>query len=238
MAGQTAAPRAAGGWLTSPAQLVGLAAAVAMITALFLGLVVAPTEKIQGVHQKIFYMHVPIAWMAYLAFGTVLVGSIMYLVKRDSKWDIIAKSAAEIGVVATTLVLITGSLWGRPVWGAFWSWSDARLVTTLVLWLIYIAYLMLRSLGGPGPRIARFAAVLGILGFVDVPLTYVSVYLWTYLHPQPTLVPGGDIPKMYLAAFLMSLLAFTLVFAFLMTQRYRLERDKEDLAEIRQAAGL
>ncbi|MBI4236597.1 MAG: cytochrome c biogenesis protein CcsA [Chloroflexi bacterium] len=209
-----------------------------MLAALYLALVVAPLEAVQGVHQRIFYMHVPVAMMAYLAFVVVLVGSVLYLWKRDSKWDALAKSSAEIGVVATTLVLITGSLWGRPVWGAFWSWSDARLVTTLVLWLIYVAYLMLRSLGGPGPRIARFAAVLGILGFVDVPLTYVSVFLWTFLHPKPTLVPGGVVPGPILAPFLVSLLAFTLLYVYLLTQRYRLERDREELAALRQRLGL
>ena len=215
--------------------LIGYAALVTMLTGLYLGLVVAPLERVQGVHQKIFYMHVPLALIAYVSIIVVLVGSVMYLWRRNDRWDRLARTSAELGVITTTLVLITGSLWGRPVWGAWWSWSDARLVTTLVMWLIYVAYLMLRSLGGPGPRIARFAAVLGILGSVNVPLTYFSVYLWTYLHPLPTLQSAEDRPESaILVPFMVSMLAFTLLYVYLMGQRMRLEKSRDELVTLRQ----
>lgn len=219
----------------APIDLLGYAAMITMIVGLYLALVVAPLERVQGVHQKIFYMHVPLAFLAYISITVVLVGSVMYLWRRGEKWDRLARTSAEIGVITTTLVLITGSLWGRPVWGAWWSWSDARLVTTLVMWLIYIGYLMLRSLGGPGPRISRLAAVVGILGSVNVPLTYFSVYLWTFLHPLPTLQSGDDRPASgIMIPFAVSMVAFVLLYVYLMAQRIRLEKSRDELAALRQ----
>jgi heme exporter protein C len=213
--------------------LIGYAGALLMVVALFLALVVAPLERVQGIHQKIFYMHVPLALLAYVSITVTFVASIMYLLKRKDDWDHIARASAEVGVIATTLTLVSGSLWGQPVWNAFWSWSDPRLVTTLVMWLMYVAYLMLRSLGGPGPRIARFAAVLGILGFANVPITYFSVYLWTYLHPVPTL-QSGETPSEFFIPFLVSMLAFTLLYIYMMAQRVRLERSRDEVAALRQ----
>ena len=147
-----------------------------MLIALYLALVESPSERVQGIHQKIFYIHVPSALIAYISIGVVAFGSAMYLWKRTPHWDRLAYASAEIGVILTTLTLVTGSLWGRPVWGAWWNWSDARLVTTLVMWLVYVAYLMLRSLGDRGPGTSRAAAVIGILGAVNIPITYFSVY--------------------------------------------------------------
>ncbi|MDA1095733.1 MAG: cytochrome c biogenesis protein [Chloroflexi bacterium] len=222
-------------YLTVP-NAIGLATLIAMVTALYLAFVTGPVDAVQGIHSRIFYIHVPIALMTYVAFGVVFVGSVGYLWTRKEKWDRLARVSAEVGVILTTLTLITGSLWGRPVWGAFWSWSDARLITTLVLWLIYIAYLMLRSLGGPGPRTARLAAVLGILGFVDVPITYFSVYLWTYLHPLPTLFKM-NMPGSFMAPFFTGLTAFSLLYVYLMTQRYMGEKDRDALRDLRARFG-
>src|SRR4030042_5901728 len=136
-----------------------------MVAALYLVFIYVPTEATMGVVQRIFYFHVPVAWVAFLAFFVVFVGSILYLWKRESKWDILAYSSAEVGIVFTTLVLITGPLWAKPTWGVWWVW-DARLTTTLVLWLIYLAYLMVRSFALEESQGARFAAVVGIVGLI------------------------------------------------------------------------
>src|SRR5207249_1571180 len=144
----------------------------------------APTERVQGQVQRIFYLHLPLAWIAYLAFFIVFVSSVLYLWKRAARWDLLGQAAAEVGLIFTSLVLITGSLWARPVWGTWWSW-DARLTTTLVLWFIYVGYLMLRSYVVEERRAARYAAVLGIVGFLDVPLIHQSVTWWRTLHPEP-----------------------------------------------------
>src|SRR5437879_3001302 len=149
----------------------------------------APTDKMQGIVQKIFYFHVSLAITMFFAFFVVFVASIMYLWKSSDWWDAVALSAAEIGVVFCTLVLITGPIWGRPIWGTWWSW-DPTLTLTLVLWLIYVAYLMLR-IDAHDPKRARFAAILGVVGFVDVPLIRWSVEKWRTLHPKPVLIQEG-----------------------------------------------
>ena len=216
--------------------VIGIAAFAAMLIALYLAIVESPSERVQGIHQKIFYIHVPSALIAYISIAVVAVGSSMYLWKRTPKWDRLAYASAEIGVILTTLTLVTGSLWGRPVWGAWWSWSDARLVTTLVMWLVYVAYLMLRSLGDRGPGTSRAAAVIGILGFVNVPITYFSVYLWTYLHPLPTLQSSTDRPESaILVPFLAGMAAFMLLYVYLMAMKMRLEEAQDDLDALRAA---
>src|SRR5713226_6310355 len=150
------------------------------VAALYLAFVYAPTEAVQGDVQRIFYFHVPIAWVMEVSFFVVFVCSALFLWKRDERWDIYARCSAELGVVFTTLVLITGSLWGRPIWGTWWAW-DPRMTTTLILWAIYVVYLMLRSYSADRARGARYAAVLGIIGFVDVPIIHLSVVLWRTL---------------------------------------------------------
>ncbi len=220
----------------STIDIVGVAAFAVMLIALYLAIVESPSERVQGIHQKIFYIHVPSALVAYVSIGVVAVGSGMYLWKRTHKWDRLAIASAELGVILTTLTLVTGSLWGRPVWGAWWNWSDARLVTTLVMWLVYVAYLMLRSLGERGPATSRAAAVLGLLGFVNVPITYFSVYLWTFLHPLPTLQSSTDRPESaILVPFLVGMAAFTLLYVYLMAMRMRLEESQDELDDLRAA---
>ena len=220
-------------------EIIGIAAFAAMLIALYLAIVESPSERVQGIHQKIFYIHVPSALIAYISIGVVALGSIMYLRKRTAKWDRLAYASAEIGVILTTLTLVTGSLWGRPVWGAWWNWSDARLVTTLVMWLVYVAYLMLRSLGDRGPGTSRAAAVIGILGAVNIPITYFSVYLWTFLHPLPTLQSSSDRPESaILVPFLVGMVAFMLLYVYLMAMRMRLEEAQHDLDELRAAREL
>ena len=202
-----------------------------------------PTERVQGPVQRVFYLHLPLAWIAYLAFLVVFAASVAYLVKRDDRWDLLARAAAEVGVVFTTLVLITGSLWARPIWGTWWSW-DARLTTTLVLWFIYLGYLMLRSYVVDEQRAARYSAVLGIVGFLDVPIIHQSVTWWRTLHPESVvLAPGGPaMPPSMLQTLGLSLLAFTVLFAWLLRERYRLEVSRREVRTLRErraeAAGV
>ena len=145
--------------------------AVVMVVNMFFAFMYAPTEAISGHVQRIMYIHVPMAWLAFLAFFVVFCGSIMYLWKREDKWDDLASSAAELGIIFTTLVLITGPIWAKPTWGVWWTW-DPRLTSTLVLWLIYVGYLMLRAYSANRSQGMRFSAVLGIVGFIDVPIVY------------------------------------------------------------------
>jgi len=187
-----------------------------MMAALYLVFIYVPTEKEMGVVQRIFYFHVPLAWVAFMAFFVVFVGSILYLWKRDTRWDILAHSSAEVGVVFTTLVLITGPIWAKPIWGAWWTW-DARLTASLVLWLVYIAYLLVRSYASEESRGARFAAVVGIVGFVDVPIVALAIQLWRTQHPGPVIFEGGLIPSMLLTL-LVSIAAFTVLYIVLVSQ--------------------
>lgn len=192
-------------------------------------------DAMGGQLQRIFYIHVPSAWVAYLGFAIVFVSSIAYLRTGARRWDLLAHSAAEVGVVFCTLVLITGPIWAKPVWGTFWEW-DARLTSALVLWLTYIGYLFLRGLATDPSRVGRPAAVLGIVGFLNVPIVHFSVYWWTTLHPSgptpanPVADSGLGAPE--LSAFFTSLVAFTLLSAWLLAVRVRLGQLSDTVAEL------
>ena len=192
-----------------------------------------PLEAIQGYPQKIFYIHVPSAWVMYGAFSVVFASSIMVLWKGTALWDIFARCAAEVGFLFTTLTLATGMLWGKPIWGTFWTW-DARLTTTLILWFIYGGYLLVRAFARPEANVARLAAVVGIVGFLDVPIIHLSVQWWRTLHPEPVVLiiddPGGGLPASMLITLMASLVAVSLVFAWLWIQRVWQERTAENLA--------
>jgi heme exporter protein C len=184
-----------------------------------------PIERFQGLPQKIFYLHVPAAWSALLAFSLVGIASLLYLWLRDPRLDLFAESAAETGLVFSLVMLTTGPLWGKPVWGTWWTW-DARLTLTLILFFIFLGYRALRSaLSDPGER-ARFSAVVGILGMVLVPFVHLSVYLFRTLHPQPIVLKPSEpsLPWEMLRTLLTSLGVYTLLLiGFLMT-RYGLGR--------------
>lgn len=204
----------------------------AMVVNLYLIFLFAPEEQTMGQIQRIFYFHVPSAWVSFLAFFVVFVTSIGYLWKKDQKYDIIAYSSAEIGVIFATLVLITGPIWARPVWNTWWEWSP-RLTLFLVLWFIYVGYLMLRNFVEDEERGARFAAVFGIVGFVDVPLVYLSIRLWRDIHPSPVIAGGSNSglhPDMKIA-FFFSLFTFTLLYVFTLLQRINLQKSTVILSE-------
>ena len=216
--------------LVSKLTVFGAITLVLVLISTYMSLVSAPLEAVQGVHQKIFYIHVPLAFIAYASITVVFITSVLFLAKKDSKWDRIARVSAETGILSTTIVLLSGSLWGRPVWGAWWSWSDARLVTTLVMWLIYMGYLMLRSLSTSNSQTAKVASIIGVLGFINVPITYFSVYLWTYLHPLPTLQSSSERPESsILIPFLLSFIAYSAVILVIGIVRVNLEKDSDQL---------
>lgn len=218
--------------------LLGLTT-VGILLTIWAAFIYAPTEAVEGPIQRIFYAHVPIAWDSYLAFFFTLAGSVMYLWLRDDRWDAFARSSAEIGVVFTTLVLMTGSFWGKGYQGAWWWW-DARLTTSLLMWFIYVGYLGLRSFMGRTEQAARSAAVLGILGFVVTPINYLSIQWWNTLHPQPLLSLGSSpkLPGSMLLALMISLVTFTLFYALLAIEAYRLERAQGLAARLRAEAEL
>lgn len=208
-----------------------VASAVALVAALYGIFVMSPAERVQGEVFRIFYVHLSLAWLAYLAFFLVFVASIAYLWRRRPGADHLARAAAELGVVCTTLVLVTGVLWGRPVWGVWWTW-DARLTTTLVLWFIYVGYLMARSAIADPDRAARVAAVIGVVGFADVPVVQLSVTWWRTLHPQPTLTRPGALPPEMWSVLLIAALAFSLVFVRLLVLRVRLVRAEAEVEQL------
>ena len=214
-----------------------LVAATLMVVAAALALVVfyAPNDRVQGVVQRIFYFHVPMAWVAYLAFAVVAVASVAYLWRRDLRWDALARASAEIGVLFTTLVLVTGSLWAKPIWNTWWTW-DARLTSTLVLWFIYVGYIMLRAYTPDPDRAARFGAVLGIVGFLDIPIIHFSVQWWRTLHPEAVVARADpQAPAAMIATLLVSLAAMTLVYATLLLYRTMLERTRDETRELQHA---
>ena len=192
-----------------------------MIAALYMVFIYVPTEKHTGIIQRIFYFHVPVAWVSFLAFFVTFISSILYLSKRQIKWDNIACASAEVGVVFTTLVLITGPIWAKPVWGIWWTW-DSRLTTSLVLWLIYVAYLLVRSFATEPARGARFSAVIGIVGFIDVPIVFLAVNLWRTQHPTTIIFEGGLTTPMLLTL-IVCVAAFTVLYILLLVQSANLK---------------
>jgi heme exporter protein C len=204
---------------------------VLFMLALYLVFLFVPTEQTMGVVQRIFYFHVPVAWIGLLAYCMVFLGSILYLWKRDRKWDILASSSAEVGVIFTTIFLITGSIWAKPIWGVWWTWSP-RLTTALVLWFIYIGYLMVRAYAAEEERGARFAAVVGIAGFADVPIVILSITLWRTQHPGPVIFQGGLAPPMTLTL-MVSIAAFTVLFVVLLSQRIWLRQAKNEVERLK-----
>jgi heme exporter protein C len=204
-----------------------------MLVALYMVFIYAPVEKTMGIVQKIFYFHVPAAWIAFLSFFFVFLFSLFYLIRREKKWDDCAVSAAEIGFLFCSLVLITGPIWAKPVWGIWWTW-DVRLTLTLVLWLIYAGYLMLRFYVTDAEKKATFSAVIGIIGFFDVPLVFLSIRWWRVQHPRPVFAGGSEsgLDPAMAHAFIACLVAFLILFVYLLSKRVTLERLKDEVASL------
>ncbi len=212
-------------WIQKQGRLLGLVSLVLLLFGSYLGLVWSPPDVDQGDAMRILYMHVPTIWTAYLAFFIVLISSVLYLWKRDQKWDHLAGSSAELGVLLTALTLAVGSIWAKPTWGVWWTW-DPRLTTTAILFVIYAGYLMLRTLAVDPLARAKQSAVVGIIGFIDIPIVHMSVLWWRSLHQAPSILqPGQKTPLLdprMEVALCVNVVAFTVLFVFLLGQRLKL----------------
>jgi len=197
--------------------------------ALYEALVAAPTDRLQGDVYRIIYYHVPSAWTMFTFFAINFVASVAYLIRRNLKADAVAVAAAEIGVVFNTVVLVTGPLWARPVWGIWWTW-DIRLTSTLVLWLIYVSYLLLRRFSS-GAQMPLLAAALAVFGALDMPLVYFSIWFFRTQHPQPVVGGGGSIDPRMLHVWLLNWLAFECFGLLVLWSRYRLEMVRREVEE-------
>jgi heme exporter protein C len=204
--------------------------AVAAIVAALVAALTVPPEQTQGDLARMLFVHVPSIWLAYLSFTIALVGSVAYLRTKSLRWDRIAASSAEIGVVFTGTALLTGMIWGKPTWGVWWTW-DARLVLTAVLFFVYLGYLALRrSTIDPVAR-ARRSAIFGVLAIVQIPIVHFSVVWWRTLHQQASIVrPGGlQMDPPFVAGFVSALVAFTVVYTALLMRRIELAKTEDEI---------
>jgi len=221
-------------WIAGTMLVIG-----GLVSSLYLIFIRTGLEETLGFSQKIFYFHVPCAWVTYLAFAVSGIASVAYLVRSSPRWDRIAHASLEVGTVFTTLVLVTGPLWAKPAWGVYWVW-DARLTTTLILWLIEIAYLLLRVFVEEPGKAAKYCAVMGLLGVIDLPIIHYSVVLWRGIHPDPVVISrkgfGAGLPSEFLLTLMVSLATFTLLYVMLVGVRYRLEVVRERVNLLRQRA--
>jgi len=220
------------------ARAFGAAAGLLLAVGLYLGLVMVPPDAVQGDVQRIMYLHVPSIVTAYLAFSVVFCTSILYLWKRDLRFDAVAVASAEIGVIFTGITLATGTIWGKPTWGVWWTW-DARLTLTAILFTIYAGYLMLRSFAEDPQAGARYGAVLAIIGFLDIPLNHFAVYWWRTLHqPSSILRAGGpSVAPAMLVPLAVNFVGLVLLSSYLLLERVRLERIRHRGAELRLKRG-
>ncbi len=192
----------------------------------------APREATMGEVQRIFYFHVATAWVGFFGFFITFLGGAVYLATNDRRWDILAFSSAEIGLVFITMTLVTGMLWAKPAWGTYWTW-EPRLTISAVQWLLYVAYIMLRGSVLSPEREARFAAVYGIAAFVTVPLSWFAIRWWRTIHPQIVSGEGMALTAKMTTTLLFSLATFTLMYVTLLRQRIQLEKTKDQLATLR-----
>jgi heme exporter protein C len=226
--------RVVGARLLNPrvSTVLGFVSLAALVTLGILGLFVAPPDAVQSDAQRLMYLHVPTAWIAYLAFGVTAIASALWLWRRTRSevWDRVAGASAELGVIFTALALVMGSLWGRPVWGVWWAW-DARLVTTAVLFFLYLGYLALRHIPSAPDTRAKRCAIAALIAFVDVPIVHFSVTWWRTLHQQGTVFnPELNAQIHGIMAFTLwfGVIAFTLLYVYLLDRRYRLLALDED----------
>ncbi len=209
---------------------------IAMILALYMAFIGAPRERTMGDLQRIFYFHVPSGMAGLIAFALNFFASILYLVKKDRKWDSLALSAAEVGVMFFAIVLVTGPIWAKPAWFVWWTWSP-RLTSALVLWMLYLAYMLVRSYVSDPERRAMMSAVFGIVAFVDAPIVWFSIRWWRDQHPQAMLESGGLSPSMR-PAFYACILAFMLLLLYLIRRRYFLESARSEAERLERQADL
>ncbi|HET7107771.1 MAG TPA: cytochrome c biogenesis protein CcsA [Candidatus Acidoferrum sp.] len=205
--------------------ILGGVAILLVIASAYAAFFIAPEERTMGLIQRIFYFHVSSAWAGFTAFFLCFLGNLLYVWKRDPKYDWLAVSGAEVGLAFTTVVLITGPIWAHPVWGIWWTW-DARLTSTFVLWLLYVSYLLLRSLVDEPDRRALLSSLFGIFAFLDVPLVFGAIRWWRTQHPQPVIAggEGSGLEHTMKLVFFFSAFAMHVFMAFLVAERYALEK--------------
>src|SRR5437879_737651 len=207
---------------------LGRLAVAASLIATFMALVWAPTDAVQGDVYRIIYVHVPLAWLAYLAFFVVFLASLGWLWTKRPWFDALAVASAEVGVLFTGMFIVAGSIWAKPTWGVWWTW-DPRLVTTAIMFMMYVGYLLLRSLSTDFDRRATRAAILGVILVLDVPIVHLSVLWANSLHQLPTVLRAGGSPALdspMLLTPLVSVAAFTLVYLYFMSARVAIELSR------------
>lgn len=221
--------------------ILGALALVTIVIGLYWGLIVAPPDADQGDLQRIMYLHIPTIIAAYSAIFLVFIGSSLYLWKKEKRDDVLAHASAEIAVLLIALVIVEGSIWAKPTWGVWWTW-DARLTTTAILLLIFVGYLLLRASTEDETRAASAAAVLGIIGALDVPLIHMSVYWWRTIHQPPSIfrpdkAPAENIPWPFLVPLMVNMVAFLLLFFYLLSLRYRVGEMRQEIKALRLERG-
>ena len=207
---------------------------VLMVGSLYMSLIWAPTEITLGDSQRIFYLHIPLAWLGMLSIIILAIFSITYLVTRNIKWDNLAYSTAELGFILITLVLVTGLIWSKAEWTVWWTW-DPKLTTTVILWFIYLAYIMLRKYGPSDLRGASYGAVLGIIGAIDVPMIYMAADWWSSAHPELNIGPLSDqsssVNSEMMMTLLVSLIAYTMLYIIILNEKYVVKKGTSLLDE-------
>ena len=213
--------------------------ALLMALSLYMIFLWAPTEQNLGVSQRIFYFHVPLGWLGMVSIVIVAFASVMHLVTGRERWDSLAHATAEVGLIAATLIIVTGSIWAKPVWGVWWTW-DAKLTTTLILWFIYVGYLMVKAYAPAGSQGQRFASVVALIGAIDAPIIYFATLWWRTAHPELNIGPlaeSGGLDSRMALTFLVSLIAFTVLYVYLLHERYALKQTANDLDELHRRAA-
>jgi heme exporter protein C len=211
-----------------------VAAATMMAITLYLVFFWAPTDANLGVSQRILYLHVPVAMLGLFSIVVVAAASAVHLATRREEWDGLAYSAAEVGVLLTSLAIVTGAMWAKPTWGIWWTW-DPKLTLTLVLWFIYVGYLMLRAYGPKGSQGARYGAVVALIGAIDAPIVYYAAELWRSTHPTLVVGPAaesGAMDSRMAAVLLVSIVAFVLLYVYVLVERYALRRTEAEADEL------
>lgn len=211
-----------------------VASALAMGITLYMVFMWVPTEQNLGVSQRIFYFHVPLGWIGMVSIVIVAFASIMHLWRGGRRWDDLAYSTAEIGVIYATLILVTGAIWAKPVWGVWWAW-DPKLTTTLILWFVYVGYLMIRVYGPAGTQGKRFASVIALIGAIDAPIIYKATDWWRTAHPDNNI--PSDLNGQMLFTLIVSVVAFTILYSYTLAERYALRKSESDLDELHQRAA-
>ncbi len=217
-----------------------VASAALMAVTLYLVFFWVPTEATLGVSQRILYFHVPLGLLGMISIVVVTFASAMYLWKKEKRWDDFAHASAEFGVIFATLIIVTGAIWSKPTLNVWWTW-DPKLTTTLVLWFIYVAYLMLRAYGPQGIQQARYAAIIALMGAIDAIVIYMSTLLWRTAHPEILVGPMAEsdsLESRMAVALLVSMVTFVVLFTYILMERYSLRRSESQLDELHQIASV